>query len=164
MDLYTTYYDSPLGILQLQCSDKFLKSLSFEEEKKSPVKDHKLLQSCSKQLDEYFSGKRKAFNLPLNQDGTEFQQQVWKLLCNISYGRTISYLELSRQFGNLKAIRAVASANGKNNIAIIVPCHRVIGSDQSLTGYAGGLWRKQWLLEHEAKYHQGVHQLSLIAS
>jgi methylated-DNA-[protein]-cysteine S-methyltransferase len=164
MDLYTTYYDSPLGILRLQCSDKFLTTLSFEEEKLLPVKNHKLLQSCSQQLDEYFSGKGKTFSLPLNQDGTEFQQKVWGLLCNISYGRTVSYQELSRQYGNMKAIRAVASANGKNNIAIIVPCHRVIGSDHSLTGYAGGLWRKQWLLEHEAKYHHGVHQLQLIAS
>ena len=96
---------------------------------------------------------------PLNQDGTEFQEKIWDLLYKIPYGKTISYNELAKQYGDLKAIRAVASANGKNNIAIIVPCHRVIGSDHSLVGYAGGLWRKKWLLDHEAKYHLGVQQM-----
>jgi methylated-DNA-[protein]-cysteine S-methyltransferase len=84
---------------------------------------------------------------------------VWELLMQIPFGKTISYNDLSKQYGDLKAIRAVASANGKNNLAIIVPCHRVIGSNQSLTGYAGGLWRKKWLLDHEAKHHAGVMTL-----
>jgi len=112
-----------------------------------------------KQLDEYFAGKRKIFTLSLNQDGTEFQTRIWALLYQIPYGKTISYHQLAKQYGDLKAIRAVASANGKNNLAIIVPCHRVIGSDQSLVGYGGGLWRKKWLLDHEAKHHHGVMQL-----
>ena len=86
-------------------------------------------------------------------------QKVWDLLLQISFGRTISYNDLSKRYGDLKAIRAVASANGRNNLAVIVPCHRVIGSDQSLTGYAGGLWRKKWLLEHEAKHYSGVMTL-----
>ena len=160
MNLYTTYYDSPVGKLKIQCSDKFIKTILFADgEEILRNDDHKLLQQCIKQLDEYFAGKRKQFNLPLNQDGTDFQVKIWDLLYKIPYGKTISYNDLSKQYGDLKAIRAVASANGKNNICIVVPCHRVIGSDQSLVGYSGGLWRKKWLLEHEAKYHLGVQQL-----
>ena len=160
MNLYTAYYSSPLGMLKLQCSEKYIKSISFSDAEGDIQNDeHKLLQTCMKQLDEYFAGKRKVFNLPLNQDGTEFQTKIWNLLYRISYGKTISYNDLAKQYGDIKAIRAVASANGKNNLCIIVPCHRVIGSDQSLVGYAGGLWRKKWLLDHEAKYHLGVQQL-----
>ena len=101
------------------------------------------------QLDEYFNGTRTAFNLKLNPQGTGFQQRVWKELLNIPHGKTRSYLEQSKKLGDVKAIRAVASANGKNPIWILIPCHRIIGSDGSLTGYAGRLWRKKWLLEHE---------------
>lgn len=159
MNLYTAYYTSPLGLLKLQCSEKHVKAILFEEEQTQKNDEHKLLQQIAKQLDEYFDGKRKQFNLPLNQDGTVFQMKVWDLLYLIPYGKTISYNHLAKQYGDLKAIRAVASANGKNNLSIIVPCHRVIGSDRSLTGYGGGLWRKKWLLEHEAKHHHGVQQL-----
>jgi methylated-DNA-[protein]-cysteine S-methyltransferase len=102
------------------------------------------------QLDEYFSRKREAFTLPLDLKGTEFQKKVWAELLNIPFGKTVSYKELSIRLGDVKAIRAVAAANGANPVSIIVPCHRVIGSDGSPTGYAGGLWRKQWLLEHES--------------
>lgn len=157
---YTTHYSSPLGTLRLQCSDNFLEAVIFSAEGKIHLaNEHPLLQTCVVQLDEYFSGQRKIFDLPLQQTGTGFQQKIWDLLYKIPYGKTISYYELSKQYGDLKAIRAVASANGKNNLVIIVPCHRVIGSDQSLTGYAGGLWRKKWLLEHEAMFHSGVQQL-----
>ena len=160
MNLYTAYYNSPVGLLKLQCSDKHMKSVTFSEaEGEMENIAHKILQTCSKQLDEYFAGKRKSFNLPLNQDGTEFQCKVWTLLYKIPYGKTISYITLAKQYGDTKAIRAVASANGKNNLAIIVPCHRVIGSNQTLVGYAGGLWRKKWLLDHEAKHHHGVLEL-----
>jgi methylated-DNA-[protein]-cysteine S-methyltransferase len=163
MNLYTAYYNSPLGILRLQCSDRHIKTVLFFGNEEVPQSDdHKLLQACSRQLDEYFAGKRKTFNLPLNQDGTEFQMKVWDLLYQIPYGKTISYNDLARQYGDLKAIRAVASANGKNNLAIIVPCHRVIGSNHTLVGYAGGLWRKKWLLDLESKHHHGVQQLELI--
>jgi methylated-DNA-[protein]-cysteine S-methyltransferase len=158
MNLYTAYYASPLGQIKLQASDRFIKSVLFVDEEINSPDIHKLLQSCARQLDEYFSGKRRSFNLPLNQDGTDFQMKVWDLLYKIPYGRTISYQELSRQYGDPRAIRAVAAANGRNNLTIIVPCHRVIGSDQSLVGYGGGLWRKKWLLEHEAKFHHGVQQ------
>ena len=160
MNLYTAYYHSPVGVLKLQCSDKYIKTVTYSDvEGEIQNDEHKLLQSCTKQLDEYFAGKRKHFTLPLNQDGTEFQEKIWTLLSKIPYGKTISYNELAKQYGDNKAIRAAASANGKNNICIIVPCHRVIGSDHSLVGYAGGLWRKKWLLDHEAKYELGVQEL-----
>ena len=107
------------------------------------------LEACVKQLKDYFNGQLEAFNVKLNPKGTDFQKKVWKALLTIPYGKTMSYLELSKQLGNVKAIRAVANANGKNPLWIIVPCHRVIGSDGSLTGYAGGLHRKKWLLDHE---------------
>ena len=112
------------------------------------------LEDCVIQLNEYFDGKRKQFDLKLNPQGTAFQKTVWDALLTIPYGKTVSYLQLSKQLGDEKAIRAVANANGKNPLWIVVPCHRVIGSDGSLTGYAGGLYRKQWLLEHESPYKQ----------
>ena len=164
MNLYTSYYSSPLGQLKLQCNDTHVKEVLFVEEANETTGDHSLLRLCAKQLDEYFNGKRKDFDLPLQQDGTEFQAKVWDLLCKIPYGKTISYNDLAKQYGDLKAIRAVASANGKNNLAIIVPCHRVIGSNQSLTGYAGGLWRKKWLLEHESKHYHGIQQTELFGN
>lgn len=112
------------------------------------------LEDCVIQLNEYFEGTRENFDLKLNPEGTDFQKTVWNTLQSIPYGKTISYLNLSKQIGDIKAIRAVANANGKNPIWIIIPCHRVIGSDGSLTGYAGGLHRKQWLIEHENPYKQ----------
>ncbi|TXD83888.1 methylated-DNA--[protein]-cysteine S-methyltransferase [Subsaximicrobium wynnwilliamsii] len=112
------------------------------------------LEDAVIQLREYFEGVRQNFDLKLNPQGTDFQKSVWQLLEAIPFGKTISYLELSKQLGDIKAIRAVANANGKNPLWIVVPCHRVIGSDGSLTGYAGGLHRKKWLLEHEDPYKQ----------
>lgn len=112
------------------------------------------LEDCVIQLNEYFEGNRTKFDLKLNPQGTDFEKKLWKELEKIPYGKTVSYLDLSKQLGNIKAIRAVASANGKNPIWIIVPCHRVIGNDASLTGYAGGLHRKKWLLDHESPYKQ----------
>ncbi|MGN6165933.1 MAG: methylated-DNA--[protein]-cysteine S-methyltransferase [Flavisolibacter sp.] len=161
MQLYTTFLSSPLGFLKIQCSDEHVKAILFTEEASAENDEHELLTKCAKQLEDYFEGSRKQFDLPLGQDGTAFQLKVWDLLYQIPYGKTISYNQLAKQYGDLKAIRAVASANGKNNLSIIVPCHRVIGSNQSLTGYAGGLWRKKWLLEHEAKFHSGVQLLPL---
>jgi methylated-DNA-[protein]-cysteine S-methyltransferase len=107
------------------------------------------LQEAVTQLNEYFGGSLTQFTFALNPHGTDFQKKVWKALVEIPFGKTTSYQELSVLLGDVKAIRAVASANGKNPLWIVVPCHRVIGSDGSLTGYAGGLWRKKWLLEHE---------------
>ena len=159
MQLYTAYISSPLGFLKIQCSDEHIKAVLFTKETSQQNDEHELLEECAKQLEEYFEGSRKQFDLPLGREGTNFQTKVWDLLYQIPYGKTISYNQLAKQYGDLKAIRAVASANGKNNLSIIVPCHRVIGSNQSLTGYAGGLWRKKWLLEHEAKFHSGVQKL-----
>jgi len=118
-----------------------------------------VIKNCISQLDEYFSGKRKIFDLPLSHIGTVFQMGVWNELMNIPYGKNISYLTLSKRIKNVKAIRAVGAANGSNKICIIVPCHRVIGSNGSLVGYGGDLWRKKWLLDHEAKFAHGVQEL-----
>jgi methylated-DNA-[protein]-cysteine S-methyltransferase len=111
------------------------------------------------QLQEFFNGERKEFTIPANQAGTAFQQRVWKELTSIPFGKTISYLTLSKRLGDANAIRAVAASNGKNKISIIVPCHRVVGSNQSLVGYAWGNHRKKWLLQHEAKWANGVQTL-----
>jgi methylated-DNA-[protein]-cysteine S-methyltransferase len=112
------------------------------------------LLECVNQLRAYFKNEIKIFDLKLNPEGTVFQKKVWKQLETVSFGTTISYLDLSKQIGDVKAVRAVANANGKNPLWIIVPCHRVIGSDGSLTGYSGGLQRKQWLLNHERECKQ----------
>lgn len=160
MDIFTGYYSSPLGWLKIQSTDHGIVSVLFTEESERTGNEHQLVSACCQQLDQYFSGERKIFDLPLSQEGTVFQKKVWDLLYQIPYGRTISYMDLAKQYGDVKAIRAIASANGKNNLTIIVPCHRVIGSNRSLTGYAGGLWRKHWLLEHEGKFGSGVQQLS----
>ena len=121
----------------------------FDDDQKISKNIHVHLQEAIHQLNDYFEGKRNSFNFKLNPKGTDFQQKVWQELLNIPFGKTMSYQELSIKLGDVKAIRAVANANGKNPLWIVVPCHRVIGSDGSLTGYAGGLWRKKWLLEHE---------------
>lgn len=148
-------------MVQIKADDQFVTCIHIAPTKiLEPTGPHPVLQVAMRQLDEYFSGTRTDFDLPINQPGTAFQQEVWKYLSTIPYGKTISYLQMSKQMGNPLAIRAIASANGKNNLWVVVPCHRVIGSDGSLTGYAGGLWRKQWLLEHEAKV-MGVGQGSL---
>ena len=118
-----------------------------------------MLIQCVEQLIQYFNGERRLFELPVHQPGTSFQQSVWGELMQIPFAKTISYLELARRTGDTKATRAVANANGKNDVAIIIPCHRVIGINKDLVGYGGGLWRKKWLLEHEAKVAYGVQTL-----
>ena len=162
----TAYYKSPIGLLCINATDENIGAVLFVGDNKTAdksmdnaVSENLLIQDCIKQLHEYFDGKRKAFDLPIKQSGTVFQHKVWNALLKIEYSKTTSYRELSRAIGDVKATRAVGTSNGKNNISIIVPCHRVIGSNGSLTGYAGGLWRKQWLLEHEAKNKNGVQLL-----
>ena len=151
----TCIINSPLGFTKIVGDIDGISSVTVlnSEEKITDVIPVEL-EDCVIQLNEYFEGTRKQFNLKLNPQGTDFQKKVWKLLEDIPYNKTISYLELSKQLGDVKAIRAVANANGKNPIWIIVPCHRVIGSNGKLTGYAGGLHRKKWLLEHESPYKQ----------
>lgn len=151
----TAFIETPLGISKLEGDENGLQSITVldaEEEITEIIPE--VLEDAVYQLKEYFDGKRENFNLDLNPQGTEFQQRVWKGLLDIPYGKTTSYLELSKTLGDVKAIRAVAAANGKNPLWIIVPCHRVIGSDGSLTGYAGGLHRKKWLIEHESPVKQ----------
>ncbi len=145
----TAFINSPLGITKIEGDENGIAVISVLSEGEVSKEVPKVLQVAVTQLKEYFEGIRTAFTFALNPKGTEFQQKVWQELLNIPFGKTMSYLDLSKKLGDVKAIRAVASANGKNPLWIVVPCHRVIGSDGSLTGYAGGLWRKQWLLEHE---------------
>jgi methylated-DNA-[protein]-cysteine S-methyltransferase len=160
---YTIYYHSPVGQLKISGTEDYISEVAFEDRSKKPEGKNKhqlpLLINCVEQLIQYFNRERRVFELPLHQEGTTFQQEVWNLLVSIPYAKTISYLDLARKTGDPKATRAVASANGKNNIAIIVPCHRVIGSNKELVGYGGGLWRKKWLLEHEMKVAYGVQTL-----
>lgn len=154
MDLVTTYYKTPIGIAKITGNDNGIQAISVIDDASNtlsiPKEIPKVLQNCVLQLEEYFEGKRKDFDLKLNPQGTDFQKSVWKELLNIPFNKTRSYLQQTKALGDVKAIRAVASANGKNPIWIVIPCHRVIGSDGSLTGYAGGVWRKKWLLEHES--------------
>jgi len=140
---------TPLGMATIKGDENGIAIISIADEGVVSELIPSVLQEAVTQLQDYFDGKRTHFDLTLNPAGTEFQQKVWKGLCEIPFGKTMSYLELAKQLGDVKAIRAVASANGKNPLWIVVPCHRVIGTDGSLTGYAGGLWRKKWLLEHE---------------
>ncbi|MBN8837802.1 MAG: methylated-DNA--[protein]-cysteine S-methyltransferase [Sphingobacteriia bacterium] len=162
-ELYYTYYESPIGLLKIGATDNYIAELSFVDNKEQIVHGEpgisEVMHQCTEELIEFFAGRRKTFNIPVHQEGTEFQKKVWSELLEIPFGRTLSYLDLSKRLGDAKAIRAVASTNGKNKIAIIVPCHRVIGSDKSLVGYSGGLWRKKWLLQHEFRIHNGVQTL-----
>jgi methylated-DNA-[protein]-cysteine S-methyltransferase len=145
----TAFIQSPLGITKIRGDENGISEISILNEGDVSKKIPKQLQEGVSQLQEYFEGKRIRFDFKINPQGTDFQQKVWQELMNVPYGKTISYLDLSKKLGDVKAIRAVASANGRNPIWIVIPCHRVVGTDASLTGYAGGLWRKKWLLEHE---------------
>ncbi|MFC4095923.1 methylated-DNA--[protein]-cysteine S-methyltransferase [Euzebyella saccharophila] len=146
----TAYISTPLGTAKLEGNLDGITAITLSD--KTPTEVEKVpdsLKPAAAQLKEYFLGRRTEFDLKLNPQGTDFQKKVWEALLDIPFGKTVSYLDLSKTLGDVKAIRAVASANGKNPLWIVVPCHRVIGSDGSLTGYAGGLHRKKWLLEHE---------------
>ena len=149
------FINTPLGIAKITGNSEGLSSIIVLDSEE-PLTDiiPESLEDAVYQLNEYFEGIRTEFQLDLNPEGTEFQKKVWLELQNIPYGRTASYMELSKLIGDPKAIRAVGSANGRNPLWIVVPCHRVIGSDGSLTGYAGGLHRKKWLLEHESPHKQ----------
>lgn len=145
----TAYIKTPLGIAKIEGNENGISVISVSDEGEIFDTIPEVLQEAVSQLNDYFEGKRTGFTFKMNPSGTEFQQKVWQALLEIPFGKTMTYLELSKKLGDVKAIRAVASANGKNPLWIVVPCHRVIGTDGSLTGYAGGLWRKKWLLEHE---------------
>ncbi len=156
MEIYTAYYSSPIGIVEITGNDDGVATVYFVEKNDNQTeKIHPSLKECVYQLDEYFLGIRKEFGLKLNPQGSEFQKKVWKQLLDVPFGKTNTYLELSRKIGDVKAIRAVGNANGGNQISIIIPCHRIVGSTGKLVGYSGGLWRKEWLLKHEGDIQFG---------
>lgn len=148
-DYHYCYLDTPVGTLEIAESQGQLKHIYFVEVQEHKASENAVLSRAKQQLAEYIQGQRQVFDLPLAPEGTEFQKQVWQALATIDYGVTCSYSDIARQIGNQKAVRAVGAANGKNPLSIVVPCHRVIGSSGKLTGYAGGLSRKAWLLDLE---------------
>lgn len=146
---YWGYLDTEMGPIMITAEDAGITSLNFHHEQPHAETDHPHINNCKQQLQEYFDGNRTEFDLPLAAPGTKFQQQVWQALLTIAYGETCSYGDIAHKINNPKAVRAVGAANGMNPIAIVVPCHRIIGSNGTLTGYAGGLERKSWLLALE---------------
>lgn len=151
-------YESPIGVIEIIGTNEAISSILFSERDKKVNLLHAgtppVLEECYNQLDEYFKGVRCDFSFPYQFEGTDFQQTVWEALIEIPYAGTGSYKDIAVSIGNEKAIRAVGSANGKNKLSIVIPCHRIIGSNGKLTGYAGGLWRKEWLLQHEKSYNR----------
>ena len=146
--LYCEHTITPIGLIEVTATKDALVSVYFVEQAREP-RTSELTQRAIRQLDEYFLGQRTDFDLPLNAKGTDFQQGVWHALCEVHYGVTCNYGDIARKIDNPKAVRAVGLANSKNPLSVIVPCHRVIGKNGTLTGYAGGVDRKAWLLEHE---------------
>jgi methylated-DNA-[protein]-cysteine S-methyltransferase len=155
--MYTFYHPSPIGRLEIEADDTAILEIGFPDASFKPSANKaasdtipSIIKQCIAELDEYFEGKRKTFTVPYRfARGTDFQKSVWTALEKIPYGTTVTYSEQALKLGNLKAIRAVGTSNGANPIAIIVPCHRVIGANGKLTGYAGDVWAKEWLLKHE---------------
>ncbi|KKC48244.1 cysteine methyltransferase [Paenibacillus sp. D9] len=145
--------DTPIGVLMIVGTDEGVQSILFSDEDQvpEPIRPDtpRALIDCRLQMEEYFRGERRRFTFPCAAQGTDFQKNVWQALTDVPYAHTVSYKDIAVAIGNEKAIRAVGSANGKNRLSIVVPCHRIIGSSGALTGYAGGLWRKEWLLRHE---------------
>lgn len=158
--LFSKYINSPIGYLHVQSNDCAVTAISFSNEKKensSPCPE--ILNQATKQLYEYFNGSRNEFQLPLNPEGTEFQKMIWNYIQEVGYGQTSSYLNIAIKSGSKTNTRAVGMANGKNPIPIIIPCHRIVGSNGKLTGYAGGLDKKRWLLHHEMLFSPKPNQL-----
>ncbi len=143
------HYNSPIGKLALYSNGDAIYKVLFDAQEEQADTPDTITIECKKELEAYFQGKTERFTVPLAIEGTAFQKKVWQLLMEIPYGSSISYGELATRLGDIKAIRAVGTANGRNKIPILIPCHRVIGKDGSLTGFAGGLDKKEWLLRHE---------------
>jgi len=156
--IFISYVESPIGTIEIKADEQSILSVQFKDTNKveTSFSENEISKNGKQQLSEYFASERKEFDLPLQLSGTDFQNKVWTELQVIPYGKTISYLQLAKNLGDPKCIRAAGTANGKNPFAIVVPCHRVIGSNGDLIGYAGGLWRKQWLLEHEHNLQKQV--------
>lgn len=158
-ETFTVYLESPIGWVEIQAVRHGILSLDFVEKAETGLRPDgpasgqpEVLKAGLAQIGEYFRGSRTSFSLPLALEGTDFQMKVWRELLRVPYGTTTTYRDLATAVGNTKATRAVGGANHRNPISVIVPCHRVVGSDGRLTGYGGGLWRKEWLLEHERKH------------
>ena len=153
MDLAKLDYSSPLGIIEIIGTNEHVQSVLFTERKEiiyqMQADTPAVLMECYKQLDEYFQGDRLEFTVPYKLEGTAFQERVWKSLTSVSYGKTATYKDIALLAGNEKAVRAVGSTNGRNPICLLVPCHRIIGANGKMVGYAYGVWRKEWLLAHE---------------
>ncbi len=161
---YTQIYHSPIGIIKIVADEFCIEELVFIEDVQLnqlsiSTTTPEVINQCIDELIEYFAGKRKHFSVAINQAGTEFQQKVWKELYEVPFSKILSYGELAKKMGDPNLVRAAASANGKNKIAIIVPCHRIVGADRSLVGYAWGKARKKWLLQHEFRLELGVQTL-----
>jgi len=154
MTPYKRYLQSPQGLIEISASNKGVTAIGFVSQQDASAQGNAVTHEASRQLAAYFEGSLTQFDLPLDIKGTDFQQAVWSALCDIPYGETASYADIAKKLNNPKAVRAVGMANGRNPVAIVVPCHRVIGSNNTLTGYAGGLERKQFLLKLEGA--QGV--------
>lgn len=146
------FYLSPIGLLEVAGTENGITFIEFSERRAVPPgPPDPCLKECLRQLEEYFSGTRRTFSLRLDLGGTPFQKKVWGELLKVPFGRTVTYRDIAAALGNPRATRAVGGANHRNPVSIVVPCHRVVGADGSLTGYGGGLWRKEWLLAHEKK-------------
>lgn len=154
--LHKIDYKSPIGVLEILGTDEAIYSIMFSERDiiVNLIKDETpmVLERCLNQFDEYFKGERSDFTFPYIFKGTDFQKTVWNALKRIPYAETGSYKDIAFSIGNEQATRAVGSANSKNKLSIVIPCHRIIGSNGILTGYAGGLWRKEWLIQHERSF------------
>ncbi len=146
---YFSYYTSPIGLIEIVGTPTAITELNFVEDRRPDAASHPNVRKAKQQVAEYFEGKRRKFDIRLALSGTDFQQQVWQRLQTVPYGRTASYQDIARGIGSPAAVRAVGAANGRNPVAIIVPCHRIIGKNGRLVGYGSGLWRKEWLLSHE---------------
>jgi methylated-DNA-[protein]-cysteine S-methyltransferase len=158
------YYRSPIGVIEICSEEDVITSLQFcddVQESDQEVKDESI-RHCIKELQEYFNGKRINFTSKLQLEGTDFQKQIYHGLINIPFGKSISYSELANQIGRPDAVRAVGNVNSKNSILLLLPCHRVVGRNGDLVGYAGGLWRKKWLLEHESKFSGRGEQVAIV--
>ena len=149
MNLYYDNYDTPLGKMEITADNQAVLSIHFVK-KTQKMKRNAITNIAKTQMLQYFAGDLKEFDMPMASQGTDFQQQVWHALTSVGYGNTCCYSDIASKIKNPKAVRAVGAANGKNPMTIVVPCHRIIGRDGSLTGYAGGMDKKAWLLNHEA--------------
>jgi methylated-DNA-[protein]-cysteine S-methyltransferase len=161
-EIITGFMNTPVGVLRISGTARFITEVNFTGFDFIPGSDGPLtpvIEKCRAELEQYFNGALKIFSIPLSPEGTGFQKRIWQLLLSIPYGTTCSYYDLAKKSGDANNTRAVGNSNGKNKIAIIIPCHRVIGMNGNLTGYAGGMWRKKWLLDHESKIANGVMEL-----